>query len=193
MFREALDDHSLVQLILEPTRIDNTLDLICTNKPSSVVQTKVIPGISDHECPIAEFDLRPIRTQQRPRQIPMYGKADWQSYKQHIEKAGKGIVDSMDGNTDIDSVWAMLNDVIEEGLRLYVPHKQTKQLDSLPYITPQMRKLFRKRDRTYNRMKHLRKDVNNHRLAEKLQRKCKALKKSANVNYLKLIGVTWNL
>ena len=48
-FTEILDDNGLAQIVGEPTRDTNILDLIATNQPSSFRRTEIIPGVSDHE------------------------------------------------------------------------------------------------------------------------------------------------
>ncbi|MCS5551353.1 MAG: hypothetical protein NZ811_07535, partial [Gammaproteobacteria bacterium] len=42
----------------EPTRGENTLDLIITNNPSRFTRVETIPGISDHEIVFSELDIR---------------------------------------------------------------------------------------------------------------------------------------
>ena len=61
MFLGVLADHHLTQMVKEPTRKGNILDLFLTSKPSYVTDVKIIPGISDHDIvyavmtvPIAE-------------------------------------------------------------------------------------------------------------------------------------------
>ena len=76
-FGDMLDDYSLTELIKEPTRGENTLELVITNNPTKVVQAKVIPGISDHDCPLVEFSISPKRQTQKPRNIPLYKQAKW--------------------------------------------------------------------------------------------------------------------
>ena len=46
----VVHDYFLDQLVLEPTRLQNTLDLLLTNAPDTVSDVEVIPGISDHEA-----------------------------------------------------------------------------------------------------------------------------------------------
>ena len=44
---DIIQNHGLHQLVTSPTL--NTLDLFLTNDPSTVINTKVLPGISDHD------------------------------------------------------------------------------------------------------------------------------------------------
>ena len=47
--------------INQPTRENNTSDLVMLNIPSKIGFAEVIPGISDHECPTIEIDTRRVR------------------------------------------------------------------------------------------------------------------------------------
>jgi hypothetical protein len=54
------------QLIDQPTRLTNTLDLVFTNRPGKELRTETIPGISDHDIVYTEFDFRPVKLKQKP-------------------------------------------------------------------------------------------------------------------------------
>ncbi len=49
------------QVVEEPTRDKATLDLIITNQPAKINRVEVIPGITDHDIPLVEVDVSPIR------------------------------------------------------------------------------------------------------------------------------------
>ena len=74
-FSEIINDNGLVQIVEEPTRKDNTLDLFLTNRPSKVLRVDVLPGVSDHDIVFTELDMRPVLQRQKPRQVPIYRKA----------------------------------------------------------------------------------------------------------------------
>jgi hypothetical protein len=59
-FMDIINNNALSQLIDQPTRLTNTLDLVLTNRPGKVLRTESIPGISDHDIVYTEFDFRPI-------------------------------------------------------------------------------------------------------------------------------------
>ena len=63
---EIIDEHGLTQLVKEPTRDDNILDLVLTNSVNIINNVKVIPGISDHDMVLFEVNLacrgkKPVR------------------------------------------------------------------------------------------------------------------------------------
>ena len=51
------DTHALAQIHNEPTREDNILDLLITNKPSLIKTYHIVPGISDHCAVMTELIL----------------------------------------------------------------------------------------------------------------------------------------
>ena len=51
----------------QPTRGSNILDVIFTSNASLVKSPSSIPGISDHDMVVADFDIKPHTTTQKPR------------------------------------------------------------------------------------------------------------------------------
>ena len=80
-FLDHISDRGLVQLVNQPTRGDNTLDLLLTNKPSTIYRTEVYPGISDHDIVYAEATTTPPKEHQAPRNVYLFKKADYDSMK----------------------------------------------------------------------------------------------------------------
>ncbi|XP_071477586.1 uncharacterized protein [Diadema antillarum] len=90
-FGEVLDDYGLVQLVKEPTRQQNILDLYLVNNPTLVHNVSVVTGISDHDCPLLTLDMNPSRRRQKPRKVPVYSKADWEAFQnQHGQNDEEG-------------------------------------------------------------------------------------------------------
>ena len=81
-FSEILDNNGLIQDVEEPTRKDNTLVFILTNRPNKVLRVDVLSEISDHDIVFTEFDMRPVKHKQKPCQVPMYIKAEWEPVKE---------------------------------------------------------------------------------------------------------------
>ena len=49
LFLEIIDDYGLEQLVYQPTRQGNMLDIILTSDPDMITNVDTAPGISDHE------------------------------------------------------------------------------------------------------------------------------------------------
>ena len=76
-FHDLINGHGLEQLVREPTREDNTLDLYLTNCPQLIPRTEVIPGLSDHNIPYCEFIVDTTKKKQAQYEVPVYAKANW--------------------------------------------------------------------------------------------------------------------
>ena len=76
-FQDLINDHGLEQLVREPTREDNTLNLYLTNCPQLIPRTEVIPGLSDHNIPYCEFIVDTTKKKQAQYEVPVYAKANW--------------------------------------------------------------------------------------------------------------------
>ena len=152
-YGDMLDDNGLVQLIEEPTRGPNTLDFVVTNNPSHFTRPQVIPGLSDHDIVFSEIDTKPLSRKQKPRQIPLYRKANWETMKEKITETHKKIQELEANGGTVGELWLLFKTRLSQSVMDHIPHKSTKQKDSLPWIAPNIRKLIRRRDRLYKKKK----------------------------------------
>ena len=63
---EIIADNDLTQQV-EPTRHGRTLDLFLTNYPNIVQGMHTLPGISDHNIPVADCDINPSYNKKQPQ------------------------------------------------------------------------------------------------------------------------------
>ena len=68
-------------MVSEPTRDENTLYLFFTSNPTLVNELQIKPGLADNDVMVATVNLKPKVTRQIPRNVPLYRKADWVSFK----------------------------------------------------------------------------------------------------------------
>ena len=68
-FLDTLHDFSLEQVVKEPTREDNILDLFLLNQPSLVHSTKILPtlGQSDHDIVHRELKINLGKRKQKTK------------------------------------------------------------------------------------------------------------------------------
>ena len=64
-------DHGLVQLITNPTRGKNVLDLFISNNDSVIIKTQAIPGFSDHNAVFFEGNIEVTIKKQIRRMVPL--------------------------------------------------------------------------------------------------------------------------
>ncbi|KAI8514688.1 hypothetical protein Bbelb_072790 [Branchiostoma belcheri] len=150
-FVDLLYDTGLDQMVLEPTRGENTLDLVLTNCPSLIPRVEVIPGISDHNIVYFEFKTKPDALQNAKRTIFLYGRANWDSMKEDMIALQQDFRDLKDIPTE--KLWQMFKSALKDSMARHIPTKKPRRKESLPWMTPDILRLIRKRNRLYRKMK----------------------------------------
>ena len=83
----VVQDHGLENVVLEPTRGKNILDLFLTNHPFKVNWVEIMPQISNHSTVFVEVNLKAKCNMQKPCKIHLYNKGDWLLYKMGYSKS----------------------------------------------------------------------------------------------------------
>ena len=151
-FTEILDDHNLQQLVDTPTRGENILDLFCTNNPTLVSKVSTIPGLSDHSIVLVESTIRPKVSKVQPRNITLYKKADWEGFKASMSKFKEHVLLNK-CKYDVESLWSDLKQHIEDGIKQHIPSKRVSGKNKLPWVTVDIKRLIRKRDKLFYRQR----------------------------------------
>jgi hypothetical protein len=150
-FIDLLHDTGMDQLVLQPTRLDNTLDLVLSNSPSLIPRVEVIPGISDHCIVFFEYTTKPDQLRNSSRPIPLYRRADWDAMRQEMLDFQQSMPDPT--TTSTEDLWQAFRSALQASIAKHVPSKTPRRKDSYPWLTYSIRKLIRKRDRKYRLMK----------------------------------------
>ena len=153
LFTDILDEHGLCQIVEEPTRGSNMLDLIVTNYPTSFSRTEIIPGVSDHDIVFTEVNILPVKHRQKPRTIPLYREAKWDNVKQDLHNIHQCITKMDEENQSVESMWNIFLTKLQESIQKNIPQKKARKKDGCPWIKSDLRRLIRKRDRWYRRRK----------------------------------------
>ena len=151
-FSEILDNNGLTQVVEEPTRKNNILDLLITNQPSQVLGVDVIHGVSDHDVVFAELDLRPVQYEQKPRQIPLYKKANWDLIRADMSLL-KSTISTMHETASVNDMWILFRDTLQSSITSNISYRQSKTKYGYPWIGPELKRLMRKQHRYYKTKK----------------------------------------
>ena len=130
-----------------PTRGQNILDLFFTTNPTLVHNVSIQPGLSDHDIVLAEIKSRPELIKQVPRDIPLYKKADWDQLKQSM----RDLFQSIPAATDSQVLWDKFAGRLQQEIDKHIPIRKAGTRDGFPWITQEIRRLMRKRDKLYRR------------------------------------------
>ena len=171
-FLDMIDEHHLSQVIKDPTRGENTLDLFLTNNETFVTNNQTLPGISDHSAILVESRIRADRVQQSPRRIPMWNKMkaeDTEAFCKHIKEGWESLSEETKAGS-ADSLWEWFTARLEEGIKQYVPHRNAGKKDHHPWISRVLKRLLKKEKKLHAKVKRYRSNTNISKLKD-IQRK----------------------
>ena len=149
-FMDMMADNGLVQVVEEPTRGNNTLDLVAVNNPTRVNRIELMPALSDHDIVFAEIDLTPKKRHQVKRQIPLYNKADWEGIAKEMRETQQKMV-IMYENADADTLWNCFKTSLQAAIRKCIPHRPSSSRDRPPWISTKSKKLIKARDHLFKK------------------------------------------
>lgn len=168
-FIDIINNHSLTQTVLEPTRTQisvrrnnqnirhnvtsNILDLFLTNNISLITRTRVLPGLSDHEMVLIDANIKPQIQKQLPRNIYLYNRADMNSITHDLADFRDTFLSSDPTANSVNTNWTRLRDFIHEIMDRHIPKKILSRNRSQPWFNRQLKKLHRNKIKAYNRAK----------------------------------------
>ena len=78
-----------------------------------------------------------------------YKKAKWDEIKKEMQKLETEIENMINSEVkfDINQVWEKFKETLLDSMDKHIPKIRTKQRDSYPWITPEIRKKIKRRDR----------------------------------------------
>ena len=145
---EFILDINFTQVVTQPTRHNNTLDLFLTTNPTLVNEVKVQPGLADHDMVSAESLLKPAVHKQKPRKTYLLLKADWQTLKQKMKRYQESfLLDSL--GKSVEELWNDFTNTLNKLCEECIPSKFIRGKSSLPWITQEIKRMIRKRDSLY--------------------------------------------
>jgi hypothetical protein len=82
----------------------------------------------------------------------LYKKADYDSIKREVEAFSDTFIEKNKNNNDIDTIWNEFKTFVKDQVNKYIPKCTIKHNTGYPWITSDLRKVMRKRDRAYSKM-----------------------------------------
>ena len=187
-FVNLLDDFSLVQMVNEPTRGENVLDLFLTSNHTLVNEVKVSPGIADHDIVVASINIKPNISKQVPRKVPLFKKANWTDFRTYMNEKKDEILKNLHQEC-VEVIWSAFKNALQSGISKYIPVKKFGTKRSLPWITQEIKRLVRKRDSLYQKQKRGRPKDRHH--FKQVKHFVQSKIKTAYNNYLQnILGLT---
>ena len=150
---DIAQDNGLEQIVDEPTRGDNILDLLFTNNPTLINNAQCMPPLSqqaDHNTVFIDMNIKPKVNKQPPRKVHQYKKADWQNIKGEVTKLSDSILADK-SHTTTQKMWDQTEKGLQKIINDHIPSKTIKGYKNPPWFTNDLKQLFRKRNAAYRR------------------------------------------
>ena len=149
---DILNRHGLTQVQTNPTHRDgSTLDLFLTNKPGLIKSCKTIPGISDHHVVVVDALVKAQISKKPPRKIYKWKNANWQQLKENASVFCQEYLKTSDSR-DVAENHNSLLDFFNSCLNL-IPSGMSKSRVDLPWLSPELKRSCRRKQRLYNQAK----------------------------------------
>lgn len=150
VIREALFDNSLTQLVTIPTRLENTLDLVCSSHPDLVSNLRLVPPLYGDHDGLAFNMMRQIpKPSAQPKPTFNWRRADVPAMRNQLQE----FVDSYMRESPrrrLEENWIHMRDSFIDAMNDNIP-KSVKKARARP-IPRDVVRLCRQRDRAHKAM-----------------------------------------
>ena len=145
-FMNLLLENSLAQLITEVTRpiSESTFDLVATTNAQLISDIEYNPGITFN------INLRPTQQRKPPRKIYNFKNAKEDSLKQNVKEHTQKFLASNPINNSVDTNWVKIRKFLLDAMDKNVPSKMSRGKRHLPWITKDLKRQMRKRDKLHS-------------------------------------------
>jgi hypothetical protein len=183
---DIVNENDLTQIVREPTRGNNIIDLMLTTNHGLISSVEVHPGMSDHNVIITDVNLQTKSAKTKPHRVLLYRKADTDRLNTFIkDKLSEKTRGSHISSADDSENWNYLKRTITEAISKFVPQTTLGGKQHVPWKTTHIKRLIRRRQRRYNAKKH---NTNKNWKKKKIQRDEKLSKKNhEHDNYVRQI------
>ena len=133
-FLTTIEDYNFTQVVSEPTRQENILDLFLTTNPTLISNIHCSPGLGDHDIVCAKASLKPTQQKQKPRKVWLFNKADLPTFKAKLKHFQQSFLANHLGKT-VDELWTDFTNTLDKLCEECIPSKLIRGKSSLPWIT----------------------------------------------------------
>ena len=145
---DIIQDNFLTQLVREPTRNQNILDLVISTSPDIVDRLLVGDCFSDHRSLSFRILCSPYVQRKSQKLLFSYSKTDWTQLKSLLSYIPWSCAFFDD---DIDYNWSCWKDLLFTAMDQCIPLCQSKRKSNAPWITKDLINLCRKKKSLYSK------------------------------------------
>lgn len=183
--KNIVNAFGLYQYVHQPTRNGNILDLMFCNVPTIVTSVDNVPGISDHTAVVASIKFEKNKAKKKPtRKVFLFGKGDYSAMSQALSNH-LPVFECLAEYSTTQELWCAFKSKVMELVDIYIPsvHSHGMKSRKKPWVTSQLLKIIKNRQRVYRSFKRTKTKKHFDRLSA-LTREYKVMAKNAKAGYL---------
>ena len=138
------------QLVNIPTRGENILDIVFTNRPSFVNYCTVVPGVSDHDAVVVSFIAKATYQNEIKHQCYLWNRGNFVDMRVAFTEFSMYICNHYCDDMPADFLWISIKGELLNLLDKYVPSKMVSCISRQPWLNRYIKQLSRRKQRCYN-------------------------------------------
>ena len=157
-FLQMLDIAGLEQIVDFPTRGDNTLDVILTNRPSLTNRCEGAPGLSDHDIVFTDIEVKAQRRKPVQHKILLWKRADFDAIRCRVKKWSDQYTTKHSTSTPVEQLANEMQQELENVVADLVPSKLSSTRGGQPWFNTQTKRAIRRKRRAFKKARRTNKD-----------------------------------
>ena len=156
LFLDLINDANLEQMVQQPTRQKNILDLVLSSHPDMISNVDVVPGMSDHEIIVFDINLHScILPKQITHSVYLYHKGDLDSVRQDMSSFKDFFMSLNPLHKSVENNWNSFKQALANSVSKHIPMKKCKSQRDLPWLNHNIKSQMRKRRKLYDTAKQI--------------------------------------
>ena len=140
----TMDEFNLTQVVQEPTRHNNILDLVFTTHPDLIEGTYVVPGMSDQSAVICDINFKTKPPLNPPRSIYLYKHADMGGLQEQLWNSYTSFQASDPSTKSVEKNWTQFKTILFDTIKKHIPQKTLNKNTSTPWLNSHIKRLISK-------------------------------------------------
>ena len=113
----------------------------------------MLPGISDHDAVLFDFNLKEISYLSSNYNMCLYHKGDYDGIKSYMNTFPESFLSSDPYNNSVEQNWLSFKVAVQEAINKYIPQRQNKSSRHIPWINLSIKYLMKDRKQLYAKAK----------------------------------------
>ena len=147
------EDFSLTQHVKCLTRPTSgkTLDLLFSSYPHVISDVHTVPRMSDHLAILFHINVKATRSLKPPHKVFDYKRADFEGFRKTMSGSAENFFASAPQNFAVEDNWFLFKTTLTQAMLNYIPQRRSSMKYKLPWITSEIKRQMRKKDRLHKK------------------------------------------